>query len=62
MGCCLVGCVRFFFFQVWRLLAAALLALLLARIDTYVEARHPDNTAGKAWRAYRRRGKGTPSP
>lgn len=60
MGCCLVGCVRFLFFQVWRLAAAALLAVLLARIDGYVERRYPESTAGKAWRAYRGRGKGKP--
>ena len=60
MGCCLVGCVRFLFFQLWRLIAAALLALLLARIDTYVEQRHGEHVAGRAWRAYRGRGKSKP--
>jgi len=49
--------VRLLFFQVWRLLAAALLALLLARIDGYVERRYPESTAGRAWRAYRGRRK-----
>ena len=57
MGCCLVGCLRLIFFQLWRLLAAALLAMLLARVDDYVERRHGDNRAGRAWRAYRSRGK-----
>lgn len=57
MGCCLVGCLRFLLFQVWKLVAAALLAMLLARIDDYVERRHGGSTAGRAWRAYRSRGK-----
>lgn len=57
MGCCLVGCLRLIFFQIWRLIAAALLAMLLARVDDYVERRHGDNVAGKAWRTYRGRGK-----
>lgn len=59
MGCCFVGCFRFLLFQVWRLIAAALLAMLLARIDGYVERRHGGGTAGRAWRAYRSRGKKT---
>ncbi len=58
MGCCLTGCLRLIFFQLWRLVAAALLAMLLARIDAYVERRHGESTAGRAWRAYRRSGKG----
>ena len=57
MGCCLAGCVRLLFFQLWKVLLAALLALLFARVDTYVERRYPDSGAGKAWRAYRGRGK-----
>lgn len=59
MGCCVVGCLRLLLFQVWRLALAALLAMLLARVDDYVDRRYGDRTAGKAWRAYRRRGKGT---
>ena len=58
MGCCLVGCARVLFFALWRALAAAVLALLLARIDAYVEgASWGESAAGKAWRAYRTRGK-----
>ena len=57
MGCCLVGCLRFLFFQLWRLLLAALVAMIFARIDDYVERNHGTSTAGKAWRAYRSRGK-----
>ncbi len=65
MGCCLVGCARLLFFALWRVIAAALLALLLARIDAYVEgSRWGESVAGKTWRAYRRRGRsvrrGTP--
>lgn len=55
MGCCLAGCVRLLFFQLWKVLLAALLALVFARVDSYVERRYPDSTAGKAWRAYRGR-------
>jgi len=57
VGCCLVGCVRFLFFQLWKLILAAIVAVLLARIDDYVEGHHGGSTAGKAWRAYRARGK-----
>ena len=57
MGCCLVGCLRLIFFQIWRVLLAALLAMVLARVDAYVERNHGDRAAGKAWRAYRSRGK-----
>lgn len=57
MGCCLTGCLRLIFVQIWRLIAAALLAMLLARVDEYVERRHGGSTAGRAWRAYRSRGK-----
>jgi protein-S-isoprenylcysteine O-methyltransferase Ste14 len=63
VGCCLTGCVRLLFFALWRAVAAALLALLLARIDAYVEERHRETLPGRAWRAYRgRRGvrRGTP--
>ena len=52
-----MGCLRLVFFQIWRLLLAAIVAMLLARIDDYVEGRHGGSTAGKAWRMYRSRGK-----
>ena len=57
MGCCLGGCVRLLAFTLWRAIAAALLAVLLTRVDTFVEERHSDSVTGKAWRAYRSRGK-----
>lgn len=57
MGCCLGGCVRLLVFTLWRAIAAALLAVLLTRVDTYVDERHGDSLTGKAWRAYRTRGK-----
>ncbi len=65
MGCCLGGCVRLLAFTLWRAIAAALLALLLTRVDTFVDDRHSDSLTGKAWRAYRTRGnksvkRGTP--
>jgi hypothetical protein len=52
-------------FALWRAIAAALLAVLLTRVDTFVEERHGDSLTGKAWRAYRKRGsksvrRGTP--
>ena len=57
MGCCLGGCVRLLVFALWRAIAAALLAVLLTRVDTFVEDRHSDSLTGRAWRAYRSRGK-----
>ena len=60
MGCCLMGCLRLVFFQLWKVLLAAVIALLFARIDAYVDRRYPDSSAGKAWRAYRSRGKKKP--
>jgi hypothetical protein len=54
---CLTGCVRVLFFALWRALFAAVIALLLARIDAYVEDRHGESLAGRAWRAYRERGR-----
>ena len=57
VGCCLTGCLRLIFFQIWRLIAAALLAVVFARIDDYVERRYGDRAVGRAYRAYRRRGK-----
>jgi hypothetical protein len=50
------GCVRLLAFTLWRAIAAALLAVLLTRVDTFVEDRHGDSLTGKAWRAYRSRG------
>ena len=56
MGCCLAGCVRLIGFTLWRAIAAALLAVLLARVDNYIEgSRHRDTMTGKAWRLYRSR-------
>ncbi len=52
-----MGCLRLLFFQLWKVLLAALIALVFARVDSHVESRYPDSTAGKAWRAYRKRGK-----
>jgi hypothetical protein len=57
MGCCLGGCVRLLVFTLWRAIAAALLAVLLTRVDSYIDERHGDSVTGKAWRAYRSRGK-----
>ena len=53
MGCCLVGCLRLLFFALWRAILAALIALVLTRVDSYVEERHGENPVGRAWRAYR---------
>ncbi|MGH2450632.1 MAG: hypothetical protein ACRDGE_05065 [Candidatus Limnocylindria bacterium] len=61
MGCCLGGCVRILFFWLWRAIAAALLAILFARIDRYVErSRWRESAGGRAWRAYRSRGRKPP--
>ena len=62
MGCCLAGCLRLLFFQLWKLALAAVLALILARVDAYVEEHHAEHPAGRAWRAYRRRGKKNAQP
>ena len=51
-----MGCLRLIFFQIWKVLLAAIVALLLTRVDNYVEGRHGTSTAGKAWKAYRSRG------
>jgi hypothetical protein len=60
MGCCLGGCLRMIFFTLWRVLLAALVAMLFARVDAYVEKRGwTDTMAGRAYRAYRDRGKGS---
>src|SRR5207244_6713141 len=47
---------RLIFFALWRAILAALIALVLARIDAYVEEHHGENLAGRAWRTYRDRG------
>ena len=54
---CLTGCVRVLFFALWRAIFAALIALLLARIDAYIEGHHGETLPGRAWRAYRERGR-----
>jgi hypothetical protein len=65
VGCCIFGCLRLLFFTLWRAILAALLALVLARIDAYIEQHHGESLAGRAWRGYRERGgksvrRGTP--
>ena len=57
-----MGCLRLIFFQIWRVLAAAIIAMLLARVDAYVERTQGTSTAGRAWRAYRSRGKKPDKP
>jgi hypothetical protein len=52
-----MGCLRLLFFQIWKVLLAALIAVVFARVDSHVANRYPDSTAGKAWRSYRSRGK-----
>ncbi len=52
-----MGCLRLLFFQLWKVILAAIVALVFARVDSYVEGRYPDSSAGKAWRAYRGRRK-----
>ena len=52
-----MGCLRLVFFQIWKLLLAAIVAMLFTRADDYVERRHGGSTAGKAWRTYRTRGR-----
>lgn len=62
MGCCLTGCLRMIVFTLWRALLAAAIAMLFARVDQYVERRGWGETvAGRAYRAYRRRGKKPPA-
>ena len=57
-----MGCLRLLFFQLWKVLLAAIVAVVLARVDSYVERRHSDTAPGKAWRAYRGRSKKEPRP
>lgn len=57
MACCVGGCFRMIAFALWRAIFAALLAVLLARIDSYVASSgKTDTVAGRAWRLYRSRG------
>jgi len=60
VGCCLGGCVRVLAFTLWRAIVAALLAVLLTRIDTFVEDRHRDSITGRAWRAFDTSGRPRP--
>jgi hypothetical protein len=54
------GCMRLLFFTFWRLALAAITAVVLARVDDYVEGSdHRDAVTGRAWRAYRSRAKKT---
>ena len=58
MGCCLGGCFRLLFFTLWRAILAALIAMLFARVDSYVERRGwTDTLGGRAYRMYRDRRK-----
>ncbi|OLC53691.1 MAG: hypothetical protein AUH85_13695 [Chloroflexi bacterium 13_1_40CM_4_68_4] len=52
MGCW-AGCIRLLFFALWRALLAALIAILFARVDAYVERRYGSHPAGRAYRAWR---------
>ena len=57
MGCCLGGCLRLIVFAAWRAILAAILAMIFARVDDYVERRGWTGTAaGRAWKLYRSRG------
>lgn len=60
MGCCLAGLVKVAVFTLWKAIFAAVLAILLSQMDSYVDrSGKRDSLAGKAWRAYRERsGKG----
>jgi hypothetical protein len=51
VGCCLTGCLRLLLFALWRAIAAAAFALVLARIDAYLEGR--EDPASRIWRSYR---------
>ena len=56
-----MGCLRLVFFQLWKVILAAIIALRLHARRSYVERRYPDSTAGKAWKTYRGRGKKKPA-
>lgn len=63
MGCCLGGCLRLIFFALWRAVLAGIIALIFARVDAYVDRRGwGETTAGRAWQAYRSRGKKPKQP
>jgi hypothetical protein len=52
MGC-LVGLFRFMLLAVWRVALAAIIAILFARVDAYVERRYGSRPAGRVYRAWR---------
>ena len=53
----MAGCVRLLFFALWRAFFAALLAMVLARLDDYLDrSGRSDSSVGRAWRLYRSRG------
>lgn len=52
MGC-LAGCFRLLVFLLWRAILSALIALLFARVDEYIERRHGSRPAGRAYRRWR---------
>ena len=62
MGC-LAGCLRLLLWALWRAILSALVAMLFARVDAYVEQRYGAHPAGRAYRFWRRRGvrRGTPA-
>ena len=62
MGC-LVGLFRFVLFAAWRAVIAAIIAILFARVDAYVERRYGAHPAGRVYRAWRgsRVRRGTPA-
>ena len=56
MGCCLAGCVRLVAFTLWKAVFAAIIAVFLSQIDSYVDrSGKGDSLSGKAWRMYRAR-------
>ncbi len=61
MGC-LAGCVRLLAWALWRAILAALVAMLFARADAFVERRFGAHRAGRAYRVWRRSNvrRGTP--
>lgn len=50
---CLTGCFRLLMWALWRAVLAAVLAMIYARIDDYVERRFGDRTAGRIYRRWR---------
>jgi hypothetical protein len=52
MGC-LAGCFRLLLFALWRAILSALIALLFARVDAYVERRYGSRPAGRLYRRWR---------